>query len=62
MKVPIASLALARCPLPPRRARSDLMSRHGGLKGGAAIKCVVAVGADSSVGLLDAGSGFCLSK
>jgi hypothetical protein len=64
MKVPIVSLALARCPLPPPRELSpDLAAARGAAaKGGAAVKCVVVVAADSSVGVLDAATGFPLSR
>ena len=62
MKVPVVSLSLARCPLPPRRARSALIARHSGLRGGAPVKCVIAAAADSSVGVLDASSGFFLAR
>ncbi|GBF90963.1 hypothetical protein Rsub_03818 [Raphidocelis subcapitata] len=63
LKSPAVSLALARCPLPPRRARNGLVSeRLAGAPDGAPVRAVVAVGADSSVVVLDAASGFALSK
>lgn len=62
MKAPIVSLALARCPLPHHRERTDLISAHGKLPGGAAVKCVVATAADSSIGVLDAATGYFLSR
>jgi len=68
MKVPVVSLALARCPLPPRRERSGLVASSGApgagppAPGGAYVNCVVAVAADSSVGVLDAATGFFLSR
>jgi hypothetical protein len=60
---PAASLTLARCPLPPRRARSGLVAGQlGAAPDGAPVRAVVAAGADSSVVVLDAATGFALSK
>ncbi|KAI8474766.1 MAG: hypothetical protein J3K34DRAFT_490656 [Monoraphidium minutum] len=62
MRVPVASLALARCPLPHHRDRNPLISGYDGLHAGAPIKCVVVAAVDSSVGVLDAATGFFLSR
>lgn len=62
MKVPVVSLALARCPLPHHRDRNALIGAYSAMRGGAPIKCVVAAAADSSVGVMDAATGFFLSK
>jgi hypothetical protein len=62
LRVPITSLALARCPLPPPRDRNQLLGSFSRTPGGTAIPCVVALGADSSITVLDAGMGFPLAK
>jgi hypothetical protein len=62
VRVPVAALALSRCPLPPHRDRNDLLGSLGALPAGARVPCVLVVGADSTVGVLDRATGFFLSK
>lgn len=62
LRAPVASLAITRAPLPPRRERSGLVPAHEPLKAGAPVRCVVAAGADASVAVLDAATGYYLSK
>jgi hypothetical protein len=60
--VPIVSLALARCPLPLPRDRNQLLGSFSRTPGGMAIPCVVALGADSAMSVMDAGTGFPLAR
>jgi hypothetical protein len=62
MRAAVSSLALARCPLPPPRDRNPLLGGYASLPAGAPLRCVVAAAADSSVGVLDAATGFFLSR
>lgn len=62
MRVPVVSLALACLPLPPPRDRNELIGAYSSLRAGELIQCVVAVGADAGLGVLDAATGFFVSR
>eukprot|EP00877_Chromochloris_zofingiensis_P001873 jgi/Chrzof1/11687/Cz06g05130.t1 len=62
MQHPVVSLALAQCPLPSHKERSEFMSAYHDLATGSHIKTVVAVAQDSCLAVLDAANGFALSR
>ncbi len=59
---PVVCLALARVPLPAARDRSELMHEHATAPDGTLVRAVVAVAADSTVGVMDLATGFFISK
>jgi hypothetical protein len=60
---PVAALALGLVPLPPPRERCELVAgAYGELPAGAPVRAVVVVSQDSCLTVLDAATGFPLSK
>ena len=63
MQQPIVQLALGLVPLPPHKDRAEpLEDVYENVSTGAAVRAVVAVGEDSCVAVLDAGTGFFLGR
>lgn len=62
LRAPIAALSLTRCPLPPLRDRHELIGCYSQLPPGALVRALAVIGADSSLCVLDAATGFFLAK